>query len=226
MTLVARYNLTDVLGSSAAVDTSGFGRNGSYGGTPVQDLCGTDFGGGGDQLLSSTNAALAPNTSGSISCWLKWGSTSGGFVRDFSNAFSGDNGWVIATDREGVVYLNHVQYRVGGTIVNTTILPSYLIGFDRHWVLVWDNTDSRLYLDGSLIHTGPAPGASVIQLPWTIGRNGSANEWLAVHALDFRVYNHKLSAAEALAVYNEGQPCRPAPSGSAAPLLRRRQVGV
>lgn len=227
MSLVARYPLTDPLGSTVAVEIVN-GRYGSYGGTPVQDLCGTDFGGSGsgDQFLSSNNAALAPNTAGSISCWLKWPSVAGGSVRDYSNNFSGDNGWVIATAFQGTIYTGQIDYRVGGTIVSTGLSPSYLVGFDRHWIVTWDATSSVVYLDGSLFFTGPAPGAQAIQLPWTIGRNGGANEWIQAHALDFRIYNHKLSAAEAQAVYEEGQPCRPAPVGSgvAVPLRRRQSL--
>lgn len=211
MALAARYPLTDPLGSTVADETVA-NRDGTYAGTPVQDACGTDFGGGFDEFRSSTNGALAPTAAGGLSCWLRWASALATSVRDWSGVPSGDNGWLLATLYSGVDPLPSVAYRVGGTEVLTGVSPSYAVGFDRHWFLAWDATDSRLYLDGTIVHTGPAPGASPIVLPWTIGKNGELNEWYPSHALDLRIYNHKPSAAEVLAVYQAGQPCLPVPS--------------
>jgi hypothetical protein len=221
--LVADYPLTDPFGSSVANETVA-GRSGSYGGTPVQDSCGTDFGGGGDQFLSSSNSALAPTTTGSIMAWLRWSSTSGGSVRDWSGIPSGDNGWLIATAFSGSVYTGQISYRVGGTEVFTGLAPSYLVGYDRHWAITWDATDSRAYLDGNLLYIGPAPGSSPIVLPWTIGKNGELSEWPATHALDLRIYNHKATPSEITTVFASGTPCLPPPMvGTSTPPLRQRQ---
>jgi hypothetical protein len=97
MALVAQYLFADAPASAAAIDSVA-AHNGTVGGDASYDGCSLTVSGNTlSAFASSSNAALAPNSAGTLSIWMSWPEDASTTVRDDSGVPSGDNGWVLVT---------------------------------------------------------------------------------------------------------------------------------
>lgn len=199
MALKAQY-----LFAGDAVDAVA-GHNGSIGGDASFDVCSlTVTGHSGSTFTSSTHADLLPNAAhGSMMAWMSWPSALSALWRDSPNG----NGWMLVGRKSGDSLLNEIIYRVGGTEVHTGLALTFLSDRLTHYALTWDATDSKLFINGALVFTGPAPGGSAGTLPWRYGKNGFFSNYWPGRIADWRLYDNRPSDAAVTAIAAAGSPC-------------------
>lgn len=191
-------------------DISGNLNTGSAQGTPtaVADRNGKAAGAysfnGTSQYITSTTNINDPNPF-SYSIWFKTTVNSGKLV-DFSVAATGSN---VTFDRS--LYLSTTGQLVYCTYVNgnvtTTTSASYTDGLWHHAVVsVGATYGTRIYVDGVVAASNPTYTAQQSMTGyWRIGfdsqlnnPNKGANDYFTGTMDDFVVYNHEITAAEAM----------------------------
>ena len=179
------------------------GRPGAVGGDTA-----ARFDGVNDELTVS-GSGLTLRSGGSIEGWFLWESGVA-LMRDSSNE------WALAFDKSGML-----AYRVGAVTFTTSRTTASVRGAWHHIVLTVDNGATKLYLDGTLLHSASGAGAFGVQLPWHVMRNGTTNQFARGLADEVAIYDTALSAATVAAHFDAagtGEP-PPAPTGLTAAAL-------
>lgn len=206
--LVARYLFADMVGSPDAIESVA-SNDGTAEGDSVYNGCSLEVSGNADSTFrSSTDPALAPNVAGTLMAWASWPEELSALLRDFTGSGGAGAGWMLVGRKTGLEVENELQYRVGGTIVQTGLGLSFLSERLTHYALTWDATGSSLYINGILVYSGPAPGPTPIALPWVYGKNGNVpGEWWPGRIADMRIFDARLSAADVAEIAAGGSPC-------------------
>ncbi len=157
-------------------------------------------------MIASNNQATNPQTF-SISTWFKTTTTLGGFIMGFSSDKTGyDNDRVIYMDNAGQLYFGlYSSYKV--QTINTS--ASYN---DGNWHLVTASLASdgmKLYVDGNLVASNPAVGATQAFNGYWRAAFGGLGGWTNIPADDYfagtlddiRIYSTELQASDVQNLY-------------------------
>ena len=182
------YRLQDVWGSTASnTGTSRSAGNGTYAGDLVSTSSGPPCGAndsraivfnGTNGQMYSTQAVAGPQ-SFSVQLWFNTRTTNGGKLIGFGNGTDGDISG--AYDRH--VYMTNSGQLVFGIFPTTIYTVSTSRAYnDGGWHMVTAtfsaSTGMRLYVDGSLISSAPAPAAENTTGFWRVGYD-NLNTWPA-----------------------------------------------
>ncbi len=177
---IAYWPLADVVGASAVIDASGFGRNGVYSGVALgtpgigdgRTSAAFDANSSIVNVYSSSLASALNGNEGSIIVWAKVGSlgawSDGNFREIVRLAVDGSN--IIFIDKSSVA--NSVRFGriAGGTVKTvTTAAPAGTIGF-FHLAMTWSVSGNSLlvYVNGVQI------GAAQTSIGTFVGSLGSS----------------------------------------------------
>jgi hypothetical protein len=216
---VAYYRMNETSGTTA-MDSSGHGYNGTYGGSVslggpglVPGDAAPIFPGGGSTsatiLKSPSNTALAP-TSGpmSVEFWVNVPSTvtaSTQFLYTQSYASGSSYPTYISLDSGSPPYFT-VQINTSSGLLSA--YPAAVLGAKNHVVLTWTGTTLTAYVNGvaSGGGTGTAPliGYSSPYAGFSVGGTVATQTGFSGAVGEFALYNTALSAARVLAHYNAG----------------------
>jgi Concanavalin A-like lectin/glucanases superfamily len=231
--LVAWWKLDETSGAAAddAVGANdGTLQNGPVWTTDGRVNGGLNFDGTNDYVSVADAGAFTPTTSGfSTSAWVYFRSlevsgsqTRGSIVNKMHPACSGQWEWGLyayAGNSSGNAPLTFATMTSAGSDLSVAA-DTVNLTFNR-WYHVAGTVDAngvaRLYVDGTLVATGPSAAfpTNTIQ-PVNIGKHcGSGNQWEHNGFIDdVRIYNRTLSAAEVMKIYKAGGPrCNDITSG-------------
>ena len=135
---------------------------------------------GADDEMQGASAAT-----GTVEGWFFW---EGGVavMRDSTSSA----GWIVAFDSGG-----SLAYRVAGTTFTTALPTADVRDGWHHVALTVAGAATAFYLDGVLVHTGAAAGATPPAMPWHVMRNGTTSQFSRGRADEIAVYADALSAA-------------------------------
>jgi len=98
-----------------------------------------------------------------------------------------------------------VQYRVGGTSLDSGSAFNLYNSAWHHWTLTGIGTTASLYVDGKLLHSGSGGTGAFIN-PWHFGRNGGGVEYSKLLGSDLVFWNRPLSPSEINILANPSDP--------------------
>lgn len=217
---LAYYRLGEASGTTL-VDSSGNARNGTYGGTPGFGATGlltgdadtaVDFDGTADYATVPYAAWQAPSTF-TIEAWFKFDGSTRVMVARRSGASSGtsDKSWTlfVGSGNIGIEVISPV-----GGVVYYNANSSPTAGTRYHYVVVYDGSSFKSYLNGALVRTDSyAAGIQSTTAPLSIGgwvTIGPSPTDLFDGVIDeVAYYGAALSAARIEAHYNTGTGAAP-----------------
>ena len=197
--MVGEWTFDDA-GSGTALDTSGFGNNGSFVGTAPVATAGYNgrsaysFNNGG--ILTAFNFSTLNTKNWTISSWILSSNNGGGSSWIFGAAAGSNFLWGKGTG-------NSLRAVING-FLNWDVIPGTAV-FDGRWhnvILENANNIAKIYVDGKLVAT-TAAGTPSLTYAMTIG--GISGQFWSGKLDDLRIYTSALSLAEVEKLYAEGQ---------------------
>ena len=150
---------------------------------------------GTDDEMTAGGSGLALTTSGTVEGWFYWeGGTA--LLRDSTSR----GGWVLAYDNAG-----SLAYRVGGKTFTTSRTTASLRSGWHHLALTVSGGTARLYIDGSLVHTGTGAGTTAAVMPWHLMRNGTLSGRTRGRSDELAAYGSALSGTTVSQHYQAGK---------------------
>jgi hypothetical protein len=150
---------------------------------------------GTDDEMTAGGPGLALTTTGTIEGWFYWEAGTS-LLRDTT----GSGGWILAYDNGG-----NLAYRVGGKTFTTARTTASVRNGWHHLSLTVSGGTARLYIDGSLVHTGTGAGTTPAKMPWHLMRNGSLSGRTRGRGDEVAVYGSALSATTVSQHYQAGR---------------------
>jgi len=146
----------------------------------------------------------------SITAWASQddASPASAFERLVSRDDIGNRCFILSQkDSDGLPYAGIF---VGGSLKGITGAHDYADNNWHHYMVTYDGTNLRLYIDGAL-EGSIAPGGPMDNdaVDWEIGRSQNSAAYLEGRCDMVRFYNRALSPDEILRDYNAGKPAHP-----------------
>jgi hypothetical protein len=165
-----------------------------------------------DYLQSSDSATeLQVFNDYSVSFWTKSASVQKNYAAIYAktNVSGTVNHWTLQQEQlTGNIVVAH-----GDNFWDTQLDLTDLAGIWRHVVIVRENSTQRVYLDGSLYHSGTfssAPGNGDGHLNIGTDRTGSSSQAWQGYIDELNVYDYALTASAVSSLYSETHQCKQA----------------
>ncbi len=208
---LAYWKFDDMTGTTA-VDSTGNGKSGNFGGSPTWTVEGKNggalsFNGSSDYVSVTNDSDLNFGTSSfSISYWTKSNYPSGtrGFIQKGSGPFNtAGTGWQLR--QNGTLF----EFARNNGGANPTRLSTSLSAWSGKWVNVivtynYSTGDAKLYVNGSYIDTVNYTGDYVDSYNLEIGRGNDG--YFSGMIDDVKLYNYVLTDRDIIMEYNGGAP--------------------
>lgn len=189
------------------VDASGNGNNWTQTTASAKCTVANGYGSfdGGDYLSSVSTSLGNGLTEISCSVWI------------LASSLAAYTGMLSQRDANinGIKQVLAASYRVAGYVEDSAgvqwSVPSTYTGAWHCVGMTWATSDDTglLYWDGGCVATNMSLSAASLSVsaPWMIGSDGAiAGRYFRGLMDEARIYNRRLSAAQMLAIYNEGRP--------------------
>jgi hypothetical protein len=222
-------------GGPLASDTSGFGNDGSFVGSParIKGLVGSalEFDGSGQRVSIPDGPAVDLFSALTIAAWLRTDTTGTQVV--FTKALSSaTDGYELGLSSSGAVLVRFNEASSGNAYRLTSTKPYPADGSAwLHVAVTYDGQEIKLYLDGVLDSSMPAPGLRIANnsLPLTIGAQSDGGRGFEGAVDQVNVQNVALSPAQIEALYEADggiikQPLEPAASSGSVGGKTRSMV--
>jgi hypothetical protein len=201
--------LLDENGGTTALDTSGFGNDGSFSGSPswATGMVGSalEFDGSGDRVSIPDDPSLDLSTALTIAVWLRTDTLATQVV--ISKGLTSIDGYELGLRSGGLVHARFNQASSGNDYRLSSIHPYPADGSAwLHVAVTYDGQEIRLYLDGVLDSSMPAPALVIADngLPLTIGARSDGSRGFVGAVDQIHIHNVALSAAQIQTLY-EGE---------------------
>jgi len=149
---------------------------------------------GSDDEMTVGGSGLALTTTGTMEGWFYWEAGTS-LMRDST----GSGGWILAYDNGG-----SLAYRVGGKTFTTARTTASVRNGWHYFAVTVSGGTARLFIDGSLVHTGTGAGTTAATMPWHLMRNGTLSSRARGRGDEVAVYASALSGTTVGQHYQTG----------------------